>query len=141
MTNIVTSLEDLKGVAGRIDYALFAAETAENETDANFFELTAILIARVHAESAKIKAIEVRDGLPVCIGVNGTRIVALHWDYAAWTERAAGFLGDLQQPAPGESGPVKLAVMITGQVSPLLRKELEARKVQVFDRVVPGPLK
>ncbi len=140
-TNIITALESLQGVSGRIDYAMLAATTAEDETDASFFEQTAHLIARVHAESAKLKSITIRDGFPVCIGQNGTTVVALHWDYAAWTQRASAFLADLQQPAAPDAPAPKLAVMITGQVSPLLRQQLEARKVQVYDRVIPGPLK
>ncbi len=140
-TNIVTSLEALPGLAGRLDYLRLVATTVEDETDANFFEQTANLIARVHAESVKLKSLAVRDGFPVCIGQNGAVIVAWHWDYAAWTERAGDFLTSLQQLAAAESKEGKLAVMITGQVSPLLRQQLEARKVQVFDRVVPGALK
>lgn len=137
-TNMISALESLQGVTGRIDYAMLAANSAENETDAVFFEQTAHLIARVHAESAKLKSIEIRDGFPVCIGQNGTTIVALHWDYAAWTQRASGFLADIQQTSTPDT---KLAVMITGQVSPLLRQQLASRKVEVYDRVIPGPLK
>ncbi len=137
ITNLVTSLEDMKGIAGRIGFARFAASSAENETDAVFFEQTAALIARVHAESAKLKAIEIRDGLPVCLGASGVFIVALHWDYAAWTERASAFLDMITAEAAG----APLAVMITGQMSPRLRQELESRKVKAYDRVIPGPLK
>jgi hypothetical protein len=137
ITNLVTSLEDLKGIGGRIAFAQFATGSAENETDAIFFEQTAALIARVHAESAKLKAIEIRDGLPVCIGATGTFIVALHWDYAAWTERAAAFHDMIAAEANG----APIAVMITGQMSPRLKQELQTRKVQAFDRVLPGPLK
>lgn len=140
-TNLITALESMQGVAGRVDYAMLAATTAEDETDASFFEQTANLIARVHAESAKLKSITIRDGFPVCIGLNGTTVVALHWDYAAWTARASAFLAELQQPAGPDAPAGKLAIMITGQVSPLLRQQLEARKVQVLDRVIAGPLK
>ena len=140
-TNIISALEDLQGVAGRVDYALYAAASAENETDANFVEQTAFLISRLHAESIKLKAVTIRDGLPVCVGQNGTLVVALHWDYASWTPRAADFLASVQEMAAADEGGKKLAVMITGQMSPLLRRQLEARKVQVFDRVIPGPLK
>ena len=68
-------------------------------------------------------------------------ILALHWDYAAWTPRAAAFAAGLEKIAAKESKKPALAVMLTGQISPLLRSELEARKFRVFDRVVPGPLK
>ena len=138
--NIVTSLEALPGLPGRADYIALAAATTEDETDAIFFEQTAALIARVHAESVKLKAIVLRDGFPVGVGANGTYVVALHWDYAAWTRRAAEFVARLREPGPN-GAEMQLAVMITGQVSPMLRRELEARKVQVFDRVIPGPLK
>jgi hypothetical protein len=140
-TNIVTSLESLAGVKGRADFVLHAATNAESETDAVFFEQTAILIARVHAESARLDRISVSEGFPVCIDQKGTLIVALHWDYAAWTSRAADFIADLQQRAATESKGTKVAVMLTGQVSPLLRQQLEARQIKAYDRVVTGPLK
>ena len=139
--NIVSALGALEGVKGRAEFVRLAAQLTEDENDALFFEQTAILIARVHAESAKLDRIVVRDGLPLCIARDGMVILALHWDYAAWTPRAAAFAAGLEKIAAKESKKPALAVMLTGQISPLLRSELEARKFHVFDRVVPGPLK
>ena len=34
---------------------------------------------------------------PICVAKDGTIIVALQWDYAAWTPGAASFTGDMRQ--------------------------------------------
>ena len=62
---------------------------------------------------------------PICFGKDGTAVVALQWDYAAWTPMAKRFADDVQtQITPGSPAPV---VAISGVVSPRLRQELEAR--------------
>jgi len=78
---------------------------------------------------------------PICVAKDGTIIVALQWDYAAWTSGAASFTADVQKLA-GKSGQnTHISVDLSGQVSPRLREELEKRGITVRDRLVPGPLK
>ena len=68
-------------------------------------------------------------------------MVALQWDYAAWTSGAAGLTAGVQKLATqsGESGSVFVA--LSGQVSLGLRQELETRGFTVQDRLAPGPLR
>ena len=78
---------------------------------------------------------------PICVAKDGTIIVALQWDYAAWTAGAASFTDDVQKLA-GKSNPgAHISVDLSGEISPRLREELEKRGMAVQDRLVPGPLK
>ncbi len=77
---------------------------------------------------------------PIGIAKDGT-IVALQWDYAAWTSGAAQFTNDVQKLAAQSGQNKKVVVALSGQVSPRLREELEKRGMTVRDRLVPGPLK
>jgi len=78
---------------------------------------------------------------PICIAKDGTVIVALQWDYAAWTAGAAQFTSDVQKLAAQSGENKNILVALSGQVSPRLREELEKRGITVQERLVPGPLK
>jgi hypothetical protein len=78
---------------------------------------------------------------PICVAKDGTIIVALQWDYAAWTAGAASLTDEVQKLAgkSGQSGHV--FVGLSGEISPRLREELAKCGITVQDRLVPGPLK
>jgi hypothetical protein len=78
---------------------------------------------------------------PICVAKDGTIIVALQWDYAAWTSGAAGFTDDVQKLAAKSGHSAHVFVGLSGEVSPRLQEELEKRGMAVQDRLVPGPLK
>ncbi|HTE91402.1 MAG TPA: hypothetical protein VK639_20810, partial [Terriglobales bacterium] len=78
---------------------------------------------------------------PICVAKDGTIIVALQWDYAAWTAGAAGFASNVQKLAAQAGKNKNALVALSGQVSSRLREELEKRGFMVRDRLVPGPLK
>ena len=140
-TEFVTELAALDGVAGRGEFVRAAAEVSEDESDAIFCAETAELMRRIHGAGTKLNRLVLRDGYPVAVAADGRIIVALQWDYAAWTPRAAAFLGEMEKLAAQDGKPARIHVVLTGQVSPALRAQLEARGVSVQDRVVPGPLK
>jgi hypothetical protein len=77
---------------------------------------------------------------PICIAKDGTIIVALQWDYAAWTSGAGDFTSNVQKLA-AQSGNGSVSVALSGQISARLRQELETRGFTVQDRFVPGLLK
>lgn len=80
-------------------------------------------------------------GFPVCIAKDESVILALQWDYAAWTPPAASFAQEVQTLA-GESGEKKpVTVVLSGQMSPLLQQNLQNRGWTLHERAVPGPLK
>jgi hypothetical protein len=78
---------------------------------------------------------------PICIAKDGTIVVALQWDYAAWTSRAASFTDEVQKLAGKSGQSAHMLVGLSGEVSPRLREELEKRGITLQDRLVPGPLK
>jgi hypothetical protein len=136
-TLLVAALARLEGVKGRSELVAEAGESAEDESDAIFWDLTTRMLADLHARRPLDRIVLLRGGFPVAIAKDGSTVVALHWDYASWTplaERFAGVIKKLSHVNPA-------AVALSGMASPRLRKELEARGFQVEDRVVPGPLK
>jgi len=91
-------------------------------------------------EKTPIARIVMLNDFPICVAKDGTVIVALQWDYAAWTAGAAAFTDEVQKFA-GKSEGAHIFVGLSGDVSPRLREELETRGMTVQDRLVPGPLK
>lgn len=140
-TRLVSALEKLTGVQGRDVLVKDAAEMADSESDALFYEETARLIAHAHTNGIPLARIILLNGFPVCIGADGALIVALHWDYAIWSPNSERFAKALQALTLDGVKPSSLVVVLTGAMSPRLRQELEARGFRVQDRLLPGPLK
>jgi hypothetical protein len=138
-TTFAVHLKSLKGVANRGAFVKVAAQKSTTEADALFCMYTAALMDQINEKTPMARIVMLRD-FPVCIAKDGTIIVALQWDYAAWTPGAAGFTDDVQKLArkPDHNGHV--LVGLSGEVSPRLRQELEKRGMTVQDRLVPDPL-
>ena len=137
-TAFVLNLKSLEGVENRRAFIKLAGQTSSNEADAIFCVQTAALMSKLHKEKKPLARIALIGDFPICIAKDGTVIVALQWDYAAWTPTADKFAQALKAQAKPES---TCLVAITGTVSARLRQELEARHFQVEDRLAPGPLK
>ena len=140
-TKFVLNLKKLNGVANRGGFVRAAAEKSSNESDAVFCVETSALMGQLHTGEHPLARIAMLGNFPVCIAKDGTVIVALQWDYAAWTAAAAPFVGEVQKLA-NESGQNKhVLVAISGEMSPRLQQELQSRGISVQDRMNPGPLK
>jgi hypothetical protein len=140
-TAFVLNLKSLGGVANRAAFVRAAAEKSSNESDALFCVQTAALMGQLHTGEHPLARIAMIENFPVCVAKDGTVIVALQWDYAAWTPSAAAFSEEVQKLA-SESGEHKpVMIVISGQMSPRLQQELQTRKIAVEDRFSPGPLK
>jgi len=137
-TAFALNLKSLDGVENRRAFIKLAGQTSSNEADAIFCVQTASLMSKLHKEKKPLARIALIGDFPICIAKDGTVIVALQWDYAAWTPTADKFSQAVQAQAKPDGA---CLVAITGTVSPRLRQELEARHFQVEDRLVPGPLK
>ena len=139
-TTFAVNLKALKNVTNRGAFVKVAAQKSSTDADALFCVATAALMNRIN-EKTPIARIVMLGDFPICIAKDGTVIVALQWDYAAWTAGAAQFTSDVQKLAEksGQSGHV--LVGLSGQISPRLREELEKRSITVQDRLAPGPLK
>ena len=137
-TAFVLNLKSMEGVAGRGAFVAVAAKNSSSEADAIFCIETAELMATLHQKGNPLARITVVNDFPVCVAKDGTTVVALQWDSAAWTPRAEGFASQVQANAKGKAS---YLVALSGAVSPRLRQELESRGFRVQDRLSPGPLK
>ena len=139
-TTFAVNLKSLKGVANRGAFVKIAAQKSTTEADALFCVHTAALMNQIH-EKIPIASITMLHDFPICVAKDGTIVVALQWDYAAWTSGAGSFTNDVQKLA-AQSGKIpNVFVALSGQVSPRLRQELEMRGFTLHDRLVPGPLR
>src|SRR5436190_9849394 len=139
-TAFVLNLRSLNGVANRGAFVRTAGETSSDESDAIFCVQTAALMSKIHKDEPLARLAMIGD-FPICVAKDGTIIVALQWDYAAWTSGAAGFTNEVQKLAGRSGQSAHVSVGLSGEVSPRLREELEKRGMTVQDRLVPGPLK
>jgi len=139
-TAFVLNLKALEGVADRAAFVHVAAEESSNEADALFCVETLDLMGRVHAGDHPLARIAMLENFPVGIANDGTIVVALQWDYAAWTSAAAAFTSQIQELAQ-KSGNKGVFIALSGQASPRLQQELKNRGFRIQDRVSPGPLK
>jgi hypothetical protein len=79
-------------------------------------------------------------GLTVCQTNDGTVVVPIQWDYAAWTPMTERFITALKAqkftaPASGYT------IILTGVVSPMAAEALAARGVNIKTKALPGPLR
>jgi hypothetical protein len=140
-TAFVLNLNSMSGVANRGAFVRLAGETSSSETDAIFCVQTAALMSKIHKSEQPLARIVTFGAFPVCVAKDGTTIVALQWDYAAWTAGAGRFSEQLRKFVEKPPANKKVFVAISGQTSPRLRQELEKLGDGVKDRLSPGPLK
>ena len=137
-TAFVLNLKSLSGVTNRRAFIKAAGQTSTSEPDAIFCVQTAGLMSKLHKGELPLERIVMLGDFPIGIAKDKSVVVALQWDYAAWTPLAQRFADQVRQQ--GDPSATHL-VAITGVVSPRLRQELEARAFRVEDRLSPGPLK
>ena len=140
-SQFIGSLDRMTGVKGRDVLLRDATSMSDSETDAVFYEQTAKLIAHAHTNGIVIDRIVLLSGLPVCIGADGSVIVALHWDYAMWSPRSENFANALESLQLDGTKPASLIVILSGTMSTRLRQELTMRGYRVQDKMIQGPLK
>ena len=139
-TAFAVHLKALRGVANRGAFVKAAAQRCTTEADALFCVYTAALMDQINQKTSIARIVMLGD-FPICVAKDGTIIVALQWDYAAWTSGAAAFTNDVQKLAEKSGKGAHVIIDLSGQVSPRLREELEKRGLALQDRLVPGPLK
>jgi hypothetical protein len=138
-TAFALNLQALDGVANRGAFVRLAGTTSSSEPDAIFCVQTAALMGNLHKGDKPLARIEMLGDFPICIAKDGTTVVALQWDYAAYTELADKFSRDVDELTKDKGS--KRLIALSGIVSPRLRQELEARGDTVQDKLAPGPLK
>ena len=139
-TTFAVHLKALKGVANRGAFVKAAAQRSTTEADALFCVYTAALMDQINQKTPIARIVMLGD-FPICVAKDGTMIVALQWDYAAWTSGAASFTDDVQKLAGKSGQSTRVSIDLSGEISPRLREELEKRGITVQERLVAGPLK
>ena len=140
-TAFVLNLKSMNGVANRGAFVRLAGETSSSEADAIFCVQTASLMSAINKNEKPLARLVTFGDFPVGVAKDGRTVVALQWDYAAWTSGAGRFSAKLQEFAAKPPGNGKVFVAVSGETSPRLRQELETRGDIVQDRLSPGPLK
>ena len=139
-TALVLHLDSLKGVENRAAFIQLANSQSEVEGDALFFSQTARLLAQLHANGRTLARIETIGSLPVAAGADGSLVVALEWDYAAWTQNASDFVGLLKVTKFGKKAPASCVIALTGDASPMVQQPLTDAGITLATRLAPGPL-
>jgi hypothetical protein len=133
-TVIVASLEKLSGARGREAFINFALR-ADDEDSANFMQNLAEILAAYQQTVSPIQEITA-PGIILARAANGTVLIPFPLDYGVWTVRAervvkntlAGYKKD------GRNQP-DFELWVTGAVSPLARRQLEAQGIKVVEHV------
>jgi hypothetical protein len=133
-TVIVASLEKLRWARGREAFINFALQ-AHDEGSANFMQNTAEILAAYQQTVSPIQEIAA-PGIILARAANGTVLIPFPLDYGVWTVRAervvkntlAGYQTSSQNPA-------RFELWVTGAVSPLARRQLEALGITVVENV------
>jgi hypothetical protein len=139
-TTFVLNLQSLDHVENRAAFIRSAAENSSNESDALFCVQTARIMSELHTGGTPLARIVMIGDFPVCITKEGAVVVALQWDYAAWTSNAALVVPEIQKLA-AESGNHGVRIALSGDASNRLKQELGSRGITLQERVSPGPLK
>ena len=139
-TALVLHLDALKGVANRASFVQLAGAQSASEGDALFFSETARLLAQLHTGGRTFARLDTLGSLPVAVGTDGNLIVALEWDYAAWTQNAANFVAQLKAAKFGKKAPAGFVIALSGDASPMVQQKLKDAGITLATRLAPGPL-
>jgi hypothetical protein len=138
-TAIVMNLETLNGVTNRAAFVDLAGSEATDEGDALFYFGTSRVLADLHAKKPFARLQQV-GRIPVAVHKDGRAVVAIQWDYAAWTDQAANFIGLLKASDFGKKN-AGLTIAISGDASPLAQQKLKNANIELVTRIAPGPLR
>jgi hypothetical protein len=130
-TEFIANLGRLSGVPGRVEAARLAS-TAESEQQARFLTDSVGMLARYHETQTRLKRIIVRRAI-VAEDQHGAIVVEAPVDYVSWTELIYQFAHrpDLQRP--------RRTIWLTGQLSPLARKNFRVLGWVVYEHTNPIP--
>jgi hypothetical protein len=133
-TVIVASLEKLAGARGREAFLNFALQ-AHDEDSANFMQNMAEILAAYQQTVSPIREIAA-PGIILARAANGTVFIPFPLDYGVWTVKAERVVKNTLagQKKPGQPQP-RIEFWVTGAVSPLARRQLEAQGVKVVEHV------
>ncbi|AEB10201.1 hypothetical protein [Desulfobacca acetoxidans] len=133
-TVIVASLEKLHGAQGRGAFINFALR-ATDEDSANFMQNIAEILAAYQQSVAPLQEITA-PGVVMARAANGTVLIPFPLDYGVWTVRAERAVKNtLAGYKMSSRNPANFELWVTGAVSPLARRQLEAQGIKVVENV------
>jgi len=132
-----TIMIDALSITG-VDPTAFLANAcnALTEEDAIYFERLAQVLARYHTKKAKLRSLRTESKVVCALDANGTLVFPLSCDFAIWTERAAGRVGEIAALMQGEDNIKGLAVWVDGKTSDRATQELKNRKIELVTGVL-----
>ena len=139
-TAFAQALKSLKSVANRAAFVHIAAEKSSTEADASFCVETAKLMSQINQQTPLSRLVFLGN-FPICIAQDGTVVVAMQWDYAAWTPGAARFVEEIENLATRSAEKRPVTIVLSGEMSARLEQELQSRGFTVQARNSKGPLK
>jgi len=121
-----------------VDPTAFLADAcnALTEEDAIYFERLAQVLARYDTKKAKLRSIRIESKAVCALDANGTLVFPLSCDYAIWSERAAGRVGEIAALLQGQDDIKALAVWVDGKVSDRAAQELKSRRIDLATSVL-----
>jgi hypothetical protein len=129
-TIMVASLEKLSGARGREAVVQFACQ-AHDEDSATFMQNLTEILAAYHQTVSPLRELTA-PGIILARAANGTILIPFPLDYGVWSPRAervvTGTLAGYRTP---DGQPARYEFWVTGAVSPLARRNLEARGITV----------
>jgi hypothetical protein len=140
-TALVLHLDTLNDASNRSSFVELASDQSMTEGDALFFSETSRILAQLHAGGRTIARLDTLDILPIAFGADGSVIVGLEWDYAAWTQNAADFVARLKAAKIGATAPTGYVIALSGDASPMVQKQLKDAGITLATRLAAGPLK
>ncbi len=133
-TVIAASLEKLYGARGREAFINFALN-AHDEDSANFIQNMAEILAAYQQTVSPIQEITAPGNILARAG-NDAVLIPFPLDYGVWTIKAErvvkNTLAGYQKPG---QAPPRFELWVTGAVSPLARRQLEAQGIKVTEHV------
>ncbi len=109
---------------------------ALTEQDAIYFQRLAQVLARYHTAKTPLKSIRLGNGAVCALDAKGVLVIPLSCDYAIWSERAAGRVGDFANFAQAHREIKGLALWVDGKVSDTATRELKNRKIDLATGVL-----
>jgi hypothetical protein len=131
---IVASLMKLEDVKGRDVYLQYAS-TASDEEQANFMMQIAEMMRGFHEKVSPLKEISMNSDFVTASAANNSVLFPLPIDYGIWTESAEKILGNMVSASASSADGKSFELWVTGTISPLARKNLEALGIKVMERV------
>jgi hypothetical protein len=121
-----------------VDPTAFLANACKalTEQDAIYFERLAQVLARYHTKKAKLRLIRTESKAVCALDANGTLVFPLSCDYAIWSERAAGRVGEITALVQGEDDIKGIAVWVDGKTSDRATQELKSHKIDLATGVL-----